>query len=179
MNRIFNLFKGASIATAILLSASVGASAVPSFGSNVKTIRNDSGGYLIDYVLRVKKLERASGKVRFAGRCDSACTMFLTMNGSRACIMPGASFGFHLPYGVSARSNQIAASYMMKSYPGWVRNWIYSNGGLSSGIKRMNFAYASRFIRACETTRPTEKFAMSFGGSFSMRTPPGFAIPGR
>lgn len=179
MKKISKLFKGASIATAILLSASVGASAVPSFGSNVKTIRNDSGGYLIDYVLRVKKLERASGKVRFAGRCDSACTMFLTMRGSGSCIMPGASFGFHLPYGVSARGNQIAANYMMKSYPGWVRNWIYSNGGLSSGIKRMNFAYASRFIQPCETTTRTAKIAVSFSGSFAMKSPQGFAMPGR
>jgi hypothetical protein len=161
------------------VSASISSHAFPNVGPNIKTIRNDGGGYLLDYVLRIKKLERVDGKVRFAGRCDSACTMFLAMKGSSSCIMPGASFGFHLPYGVSARANQIAARYMMKSYPGWVRNWIQSNGGLRSSIKTMNFAYASRFIRPCETSTRTIKTAAVSRGVYAMTTSVGYDMPGR
>lgn len=38
---------------------------------------------------------------------------------------------------------------MMRSYPGWVRNWLRSNGGLSNRLKLMNHAYAAKYIKKC------------------------------
>ena len=37
----------------------------------------------------------------------------------------------------------------MKKYPDWVRNWIEVQGGLSSRLIKMDYAYASRFIPSC------------------------------
>lgn len=67
-----------------------------------------------------------------------------------AKLTPRASFGFHLPYGTSKRTNAIAAKYMLEQYPGWVRNWIARNGGLTNNIKRMGYAYASQYMKMCE-----------------------------
>ena len=113
------------------------------------TIANDPGGTIIDYAVRVKNRERTGTAVRFAGRCDSACTLHLGLPRSKTCIMPGASFGFHLPYGSSPRANREAAAYLMKSYPEWVRAWIRSKGGLGHQVKTMDYAYASTHLRAC------------------------------
>ncbi|MER8652765.1 hypothetical protein [Mesorhizobium sp. M0586] len=117
--------------------------------ANVKTISGDRGGYVIDYAIRALKMRRSGTFVRFNGSCDSACTLYLSMPKSKVCITQSASFGFHLPYGVSARGNQVAANFMMKNYPGWVRGWIAKRGGLKSSIATMTYADASRFLPTC------------------------------
>jgi hypothetical protein len=117
--------------------------------ANVKTISGDRGGYVIDYAIRVLKMRRGSGFVRFDGACDSACTLYLSMPKSRVCVTHNASFGFHLPYGAGSRGNQVAADFMMKNYPGWVRGWIAKRGGLKGYIATMTYADASRFLPTC------------------------------
>ena len=117
--------------------------------ANVKTISGDRGGYVIDYAIRALKMRRSGTFVRFNGSCDSACTLYLSMPRSKVCITQSASFGFHLPYGVGARGNQVAANFMMKNYPGWVRGWIAKRGGLKSSIATMTYADASRFLPTC------------------------------
>ncbi|MGX9145476.1 hypothetical protein [Mesorhizobium sp. 128a] len=125
--------------------------------ANVKTISGDRGGYVIDYAIRALKMRRSGTFVRFNGSCDSACTLYLSMPRSKVCITQNASFGFHLPYGVSARGNQVAANFMMKNYPGWVRGWIAKRGGLKSSIATMTYADASRFLPTC----PSEQRGMT------------------
>ena len=115
----------------------------------VKTISGDRGGYVIDYAIRVLKMRRSGGFVRFDGACDSACTLYLSMPKSKVCVTQNASFGFHLPYGAGARGNQVAANFMMKNYPGWVRNWVAKRGGLKGYIATMTYADASRFLPTC------------------------------
>ena len=117
--------------------------------ANVKTVSGDRGGYVIDYAIRALKMRRSGTFVRFNGSCDSACTLYLSMPKSKVCITQSASFGFHLPYGVGARGNQVAANFMMKNYPGWVRGWIAKRGGLKSSIATMTYADASRFLPTC------------------------------
>lgn len=117
--------------------------------ANVKTISGDRGGYVIDYAIRVLKMRRGGGFVRFDGACDSACTLYLSMPKSRVCVTQNASFGFHLPYGAGARGNQVAADFLMKNYPGWVRGWIAKRGGLKGYIATMTYADASRFLPTC------------------------------
>jgi hypothetical protein len=112
-------------------------------------ISNDRGGEVIVYALRVLKLKRAGSFVAITGRCASACTLHLALPTSKMCVGRNVSFAFHLPYGSSERSNRVAASYLMRSYPNWVRRWIAAQGGLSSRMITMEYAYASRFLPTC------------------------------
>jgi hypothetical protein len=138
---------------------SMGAQAVhsaPLFGTsrsqNYQRIGSDRGGYVVQYALRMLKLKQSGKPVQFAGSCQSACTIYLALPRNQTCISPGASFGFHAPYGSSPSGNRMARTYMLKSYPGWVRSWISSRGGLSRRVMTMNFGYASKFMKPCGTT---------------------------
>lgn len=115
-------------------------------GTNTLTIRNDRGGVLYEYAIKAATAKLEKRKIVFAGRCDSACTLYLQVD---ACVTRRASFGFHLPYGAGPKGNAQAAAYMIRSYPRWVREWIRSVGGLTRSIKRMDYAYASRHIPTC------------------------------
>lgn len=142
--------KQSLILTAIAFALSAGsATAVPRTASEY-VVRNDSGGYVIDYAIDMLKMEKSQQPVKFAGRCDSACTIYLGLNTAQTCITSGAKFGFHLPFGSDRRGNLVAASFMMKKYPQWVHKWLEANGGLSSQLKVMPFAYASKFIKPCK-----------------------------
>lgn len=119
-----------ALITAPLLMAAIGAAhALPSTAGSAVTIRNDRGGQVVHYALKMLRLKEAGHSVRFSGRCDSACTLYLALPRSKTCVSPGASFGFHLPYGASRAGNQVAAQYLLSSYPGWVRSWIADKGG--------------------------------------------------
>jgi hypothetical protein len=132
---------------AIFASTSTGVSVARD--AAVYTIRNDRGGVVIDYAIRKLKLEREKRFVRFDGRCDSACTLFLALDNSQTCLTASARFGFHLPFGSTPRGNKVAASFLMKHYPRWVHNWLRANGGLSNRVKVMPHDYASQFIKPC------------------------------
>ncbi len=116
-------------------------------------IHNDPGGELIRYALWTKKVDENGEAIRFRGRCDSACTLFLSLPAERLCVYPGASFGFHRPYGASAHVNGVATQYMRRIYPIWVNEWIDAEGGLTSNIKRMSFNYASKYVPTCPNRR--------------------------
>jgi hypothetical protein len=146
-----------AIAAGIVLSLGAQlAHSAPLFGpsrqQNYVRIAGDRGGYVVQYALRMLKLQQSGKLVQFAGRCDSACTIYLALPRSQTCISPGASFRFHAPYGAGSRGNHFARMYMLNSYPGWVRSWINSKGGLSSRLITMDYAYASKFMRTCATT---------------------------
>lgn len=113
------------------------------------SIGNNSGGQVISFGLQMLKWKRAGHRVRFSGRCASACTIYLALPSKNMCISPGASFHFHSPFGGNSRGNKVARSYMLRNYPGWVRAWLNRNGGLGSRLVAMNYSYASKFIRPC------------------------------
>jgi hypothetical protein len=140
-------------AFAVLMSGA-GASADPQEVHRVVTIRNDRGGMIIEYAVRARKLERAGSRVRFAGSCDSACTLLLGLPRNRVCITKEASFGFHLPYGSSRNGNRAAAEYLIRSYPSWVTSWLRANGGLTGWIKRMDYDRLRRHLPMCKTGLP-------------------------
>ena len=117
--------------------------------ANQLTIRNNSGGNVARFAMRVGDVRRQGALVRFAGRCDSACTLYLGLPGSQMCVTRGASFRFHAPYMRSGKTSQSAQRFMYASYPGWVRNWIASRGGLSRRLIRMDYEYARRFLPEC------------------------------
>jgi hypothetical protein len=143
-----------AVGVALFMSAELAHSAPlfgPSRSQNYQRIGSDRGGYVVHYALRMLKLKQSGKPVQFAGSCLSACTIYLALPASQTCISPGASFGFHAPYGSSSSGNRMARMYMLKSYPGWVRSWISSRGGLSNRVITMNYAYASKFMKPCGT----------------------------
>jgi hypothetical protein len=113
------------------------------------SIGSDRGGTVIHYGLRMLRWRQNGTNVRFSGRCQSACTLYLGLASRQTCISPGASFSFHSPFGAGSRGNRVAQNYMMRNYPGWVKSWIRSQGGLSGQMKTMSYGYASRFIKPC------------------------------
>jgi hypothetical protein len=115
------------------------------------SISNNSGGNIAAFALDVADHRSAGTLVKFNGRCDSACTLYLGLPSRQTCINQGAFFRFHSPHSASARSVQIAHAYMMRKYPGWVRSWINRNNGLTSSLITMNYSYASKFIRTCDS----------------------------
>jgi hypothetical protein len=112
------------------------------------TVANDSGGNVVEYAFRAKRLARTGVRVRFAGRCDSACTLYLSIPNS--CIEKGAYFRFHEP------SNKVAIPYMMEIYPPWVRDWLKANGGLGKRMLTMSYEIASRALLRCEDAERVE-----------------------
>ena len=104
---------------------------------------------MVDYALRIIEFIETKRKVKFVGRCDSACTLFLGLPKSQMCIREGAYFRFHAPRGPTELAVQAVEAYMMRKYPKWVRSWINSQGGLSDQLITMNFDYASRFMQSC------------------------------
>jgi hypothetical protein len=112
-------------------------------------IRNDDGGLVADYALRLYEMLEEKQSVAFVGRCDSACTLFLALPFGQTCITEGAYFRFHAPSAPSASSATEVEAYMMRKYPEWVRAWIVAQGGLSDRLATMSYEYASRFMRTC------------------------------
>jgi hypothetical protein len=113
------------------------------------SISNNSGGRILSYAIKVTELKRSGTLVRFSGRCDSACTLYLGLPTNQTCVSPGAYFRFHSPSAGSQRSARMAQVYMMGKYPGWVRNWIARNNGLSRQLITMDYGYASKFLKQC------------------------------
>lgn len=113
------------------------------------SIFSNSGGRIATYAIKVAGLKRSGTLVRFSGRCDSACTLYLGLPSRQTCISRGAYFRFHSPTARSQRSSRFAQMYMMRKYPGWVRSWIARNNGLSRQLITMNYSYASKFLKQC------------------------------
>jgi hypothetical protein len=114
------------------------------------SISNNSGGSIAVFALAAAEYLSVGTLVKFDGRCDSACTLFLGLPSKQTCINQGAFFRFHAPMGASARSERIAQEYLMKKYPGWVRSWINKQSGLSRNLITMDYNYASKFIQTCD-----------------------------
>ena len=120
----------------------------PVSSPNVR-VDDDDGGRIIDYAVRVAKLRESGKPVQISGRCASACTLHLAMPSRQVCLWPGAHFDFHVPTATSPHDREIAAQYLMKNYPDWVRSWITAHGGLSSRLLIMDYEYARQYLRTC------------------------------
>ena len=113
-------------------------------------IYDDHGGQLIDYAMSISRVEQTNARVNIRGSCDSACTLYLGIPRNQLCVAHSGSFRFHLPFGSSKSGNQLAANYMIGSYPAWVRRWIGAQGGLSHNLITMNYSYANKYLKTCD-----------------------------
>lgn len=113
------------------------------------SIGNDSGGVVAEYALQRARWEKAGTKVRFDGRCASACTMFLALPPENLCITRNAVFLFHTPTSPERSARVKARDYITSSYPDWVMAWIDDHGGLSRTMLRLDYRDASRHLPTC------------------------------
>lgn len=117
----------------------------------IVSISNNSGGNIAAFAVTLADYRGAGTLVRFNGRCDSACTLFLGLPARQTCISQGAFFRFHSPSASSMRSERLAQAYLMRKYPSWVRAWIARKNGLTHQLIIMDYSYASRFMQTCDT----------------------------
>jgi hypothetical protein len=139
-----------AVSSLVGLSAAYAETVGQSTSQPTVSIANNSGGSIGVFALAAAEYLSVGTLVKFEGRCDSACTLFLGLPSKQTCINQGAFFRFHAPLGVSAKSEKIAQAYLMRKYPGWVRSWIISQNGLSRNLITMDYSYASKFIKSCD-----------------------------
>jgi hypothetical protein len=120
------------------------------FSKTSLTVSDEPGGYILDFALRMLTWRQNGTAVRFTGRCDSACTLYLALPYEQTCVAEGASFRFHAPTAEAGQASEVAQHYMLNTYPGWVKSWIDAMGGLTGELITMNFEYARRHMRVCQ-----------------------------
>lgn len=120
-----------------------------SFAPLAVSVVGDNGGNIAQYILKTEEYRAAQTQVSFAGRCDSACTLYLSLAPEQICIRQHAYFRFHAPIANSRRVQRMAAAVLMERYPDWVKDWIFLQGGLTRHLMTMEYAYASQFVRPC------------------------------
>jgi hypothetical protein len=113
------------------------------------SVKGDNGGNIAQYILNTEEYRAAQTQVSFAGRCDSACTLYLGLAPEQICIRPQAYFRFHAPTAKSQSVQGLAMAVLMERYPDWVRDWILLRGGLTRRLMTMDAAYARQFVRPC------------------------------
>ena len=107
-------------------------------------VYDNHGGRVADYNARWAGLARRGVSVRITGPCQSACTVLLGhIPRSRICVMPNASFGFHL-----ARL-EVATRTLWNAYQPDIRAWIKARGGLTKEFIWMRAPDIYRFFRKC------------------------------
>lgn len=146
-------------------AANVGTPAIAA-GDNIKgapraivSIAGDSGGEIVRYMLRAAEIRQSRAELRFEGRCDSACTLFLSLPAEQVCVTPAAFFRFHLPIADDPAIVEEARDILMTTYPNWVVSWIEAHDGLTQDLMVMDYSYASRFLRPCDRSTAAAKIS--------------------
>ena len=120
-----------------------------SFAPLAVSVNGDNGGNIAQYLLRTEEYRAAQTQVSFAGHCDSACTLYLSLAPEQICIRQHAYFRFHAPIAKSQRVQDMATAALMERYPDWVKDWISLQGGLTRHLMTMDYDYARQFVQPC------------------------------
>jgi hypothetical protein len=113
-------------------------------------VSEDSGGEIIRYLFKVAQVRETVARVKIAGRCDSACTLFLSLTQDKLCLTPQAYFRFHLPLAEDAETVREAEHVLLMKYPEWVTSWIAAKGGLTQDLITMDYETARQHVPTCE-----------------------------
>lgn len=111
------------------LFIAVAAVVSPAKASEIVTVRNNPGGYQDEFDAQAKEWAKTGTKVRIAGSCASACTMYvMTKYRLDVCASPGATLKFHMPYfDIASGGNyakDMSAGAVQDSKKEWSRNWL-------------------------------------------------------
>ncbi|SFJ59326.1 hypothetical protein [Bradyrhizobium sp. Gha] len=117
-------------------------------------ITHDPGGLIGKYVEKYQQLASAGESVIIDGLCASACTIVLSaVPTERICVTSRAALGFHAAwnYGQDGRISTDSEATMMlySGYPGPVRQWIASRGGLKRHIMFLQGKLLHSMYRSC------------------------------
>lgn len=116
------------------------------YGDTVDIV-NNNGGYVDVFLKDVERLRKTNVKVRIIGKCNSACTLYLSLPKEQVCAYGNVTFAFHKPYGGS--QNDYWKRRMLETYPNWVLNWLRREGGLTSTLKVMGPKDFFNYIPRC------------------------------
>jgi hypothetical protein len=114
------------------------------------TIANDPGGRIAEYRAALMQLRESGKPLRLAGRCASACTLYLSLPPEQLCISPNTTFLFHAPTTSSKNLTVLVQSRMLNTYPSWVRAWISDRGGLTKRLLVMDYQFARKYLPTCK-----------------------------
>jgi len=97
------------------------------------------GGQVGPFIDLFEKVKNSGERVVIDGPCLSACTLVLSMVPSeRICVTRRAVLGFHAARSMDRRGRLYAepeaSKLVLQAYPGPVRDWIVSRGGLTSRL---------------------------------------------
>jgi len=110
-------------------------------------VSDNHGGVVSKYDARWTALAAQGVSVRIVGPCQSACTVLLGhIPRSRICVMPAASFGFHLAEFPASTATLWAA------YQSDIRAWINQHGGLTHSVIWMSAPDTYRYFKKCPAT---------------------------
>jgi hypothetical protein len=107
-------------------------------------VSDDHGGRVTEYAARWAGLAQKGVSVRIVGPCQSACTVLLGhIPRSRICVMPEASFGFHLAHLPEATAT------LRRAYAADITAWINAHGGLTQEFIWMRAPDTYRYFKKC------------------------------
>lgn len=115
-------------------------------------IQHDEGGEVSQYEKRERVWEKEHRRIIVRGLCGSACTLYL--KSPYLCAEPSARFAFHesyLRYGKlgPARDDPDGGAYMLRWYPLSIREFIASQGGLTSTPVYLEGRWMQQLVPAC------------------------------
>jgi hypothetical protein len=112
------------------------------------------GGQVGPFLDLFEKVRNSGERVVIDGPCLSACTLVLSMvPRERICVTRRAVFGFHAARSMDRRGRLYAepeaSKLVLQAYPGPVRDWIISRGGLTSRLLMLRGRELSAMYRPC------------------------------
>jgi hypothetical protein len=97
------------------------------------------GGEVGPFIQLFDRVRDSGERVVIDGPCMSACTLVLSIvPDNRICVTRRAVLGFHAARSIDRRGRLYAepeaSQAVLEAYPGPVRGWIRSHGGLTSRL---------------------------------------------
>jgi hypothetical protein len=117
-------------------------------------IISSPGGQVGPFIDLFDKVRASGERVVIDGPCLSACTLVLSVVPSeRICVTRRAVLGFHAARSIDRRGKVYAepeaSQLVLEAYPGPVRDWIVSRGGLTKRLLLLRGRELSAMYRSC------------------------------
>ena len=114
-------------------------------------ITYDEGGEVSKYAQRERAWEAKGRHIIVRGLCGSACTLYL--KSPYLCAEPSAQFVFHASYfrygKLGTEDDPESNTYMLQRYPARIKEFIVSQGGLTSTPIYLEGRWMQQLVPAC------------------------------
>lgn len=124
-------------------------------------IAGDHGGLIDTYVERYERLRSSGETVIIDGLCASSCTIVLgAVTADKICVTSKAALGFHAAWDLSRKGRAItnpdATNFLYSMYPGPVRRWIATRGGLRAQLILLRGKALQALYKPCAPDSATD-----------------------